>query len=180
MSAISFFMVHDGPGPVRAVHLSEEFQLLSANYQVPILWLSLFSQDDLRRIALPLDEYGDGSTPETMPVMFARTTDALSRYAARKDALRLALDPQHHEQIDEWERFLETHMTLAYVQLDVEDFFGASDDFDAELAAWLDGVAQMKGDGWAHLCEVAVLDDPDVAHFGMRGSPHAAQLDWRE
>jgi hypothetical protein len=179
MSALNFLMVHDGPEPVRAVENGDGV-LLEANYQVPLLWLALFTPADIQRISLPLDEYGDGEIPETIPTMFAKTEDALRRYAGRKGALREALDAQHHEAMDEWERFLAAHLTKAYVQVDVEDFFGATDDFDSELLEWMDGVEQLEGGGWDSLCEMICIDDAEVAHYGMRGSSSQLELGWRE
>ena len=168
MSAYNLLMNHDEPIPVRASSGPKGIALLAANHQVPILWMALFGPADIRRMSLPDSEVGD------IPTMMASTADALRRYASRKGALRRALDARHFDRIAEWERFIQTGLTKAYVQIDFEDFCLVGDlpAFEAELVTWLDGVEHMSGSGWNALCVQANLDNLKLSPYGMRGFGH--------
>ena len=179
MSAYSHLMTHDGPEPVRERQLPESRMPLGANYQVPILWLTLFSAADFQHISLPPSESEDGESPELIPTLFAKTSDALRNYARHKDAIRKAL-ADHIEQIDEWESFIAAHLTTEFVQIDFEDFYGVLDDFDAELSSWMDGLGRLEGSGWESLCEQACLHDRQTARLGMRGFPLGLDNGWEE
>jgi hypothetical protein len=48
----------------------------------------MFTPADIQHISLPLDEWGDGVTPVVVPTLIARTSDALRKYAERRNALQ--------------------------------------------------------------------------------------------
>jgi hypothetical protein len=180
MSAYAYLIVHDEAEPVREDDAPEGSKLLGANYQVPILWLAMFTASDLRRISLPLSEWGDGVTPVVMPALIARTSDALNKYAERKEAIREAL-ADYSGNIDEWETFIATYLKTEFVQLDFEDLFSSGyDDFEASLLGWLDGIECLEGDGWEDLCQNAMLQSDYSDHLGIRGFPWDADPGWPE
>jgi len=180
MSAYSYLIVHDDPTPLREKSAPKGSKLIGANYQVPILWLALFTQEDIQHISLPLDEWGDGVTPVIMPTLIARTSDALRKYAERRDRLRAKL-PEQAEYFDEWEAFIGTYLKSEFVQLDFEDFFDSGfDDFDSSLRGWLDGIERLEGSGWDDLRDYATLQDPDSWNVDMRGFAWDADPDWED
>jgi hypothetical protein len=54
------------------------------------------------------------------------------------------------------------------------------EDFRAALAGYFSGLDGTSDDGWAELTDQAVLEDAEVAKYGLRGYQWEAPLPWSD
>jgi hypothetical protein len=81
--------------------------LAEANYQIPILWLAFFTEENITPVLIRYDRDANGQwlrRPE--PTLFASRQEGLAAYARRKDAIRNKLGAAHARYVDDWERML--------------------------------------------------------------------------
>ena len=190
MSALVFLLNYSTgiPTSIGDVNVEEEgYALAEAKYQVPILWMALFTEANITTAMVAYDRDANGEllrSPE--PTVFASKQEALATYARRKDALRNIIGPAYAQHVDEWERLLASPFVKGtHFQIDFSDLSGMYQpgEFEPTLRAWVNGVETLAGPGWADLCGQANLGDPksDVVHYGIRGwTAHDEELGWME
>lgn len=173
MSAPVFLYNYDTATPIRihediADRTEDGPPLAEANYQIPILWLALFTEANIVR------------QPE--PTLFTSRQEGLATYARRRDALRKKLGAARACYVDDWERMLASEFARgAYFQIEFSDVYYMYNEgeFEPDLLGWFKGLDELTGPGWQSLCNQAELDNPTaITKLGLRGwTPHEA-LGW--
>jgi hypothetical protein len=149
--------------------------LAEANYQIPILWLALFTEANITTVTKM-------EPPE--PTLFTSRQDALATYERRKGALRKKLGAARASSVDDWERMLASEFAQgAYFQIEFSELYYMYNEgeFQPDLLSWLKGLEELTGPGWESLCAQAEIDNPTAdTKLGIRGwTPHEA-LGWKD
>jgi len=189
MSAPVFLLNHSTGTPTwiydRSTAGDKGAPLAEANYQVPILWMALFTDANLTTGVFGAGEDASGKRlTRTGLTLFTTRQDALATYARRKDGIRKKLGPARAQYIDDWERLLgsrfaqETHFQIEFSELC--DMSGEAE-FEQELRSWINGLDRLGGPGWEALCNQAEIDNPTASpHLGIRGWIPHKELGWEE
>src|SRR2546428_6846148 len=80
--------------------------LLAASYQIPVLWLAMFSDGDLTTVKTRVKKDGGQELTEDLPTLVSSTQEAIRRYQSRRPLLHSKIPQNHSQHVDEWETFL--------------------------------------------------------------------------
>ena len=180
MANRTYLMNHESGAPRTAAEI-ENTCLLGANYQLPILWLALFDQDDLTTVPVACTNGAGDQIIENIPTLFTSTAKAKATYASRRTALVQALGAECVPYIAEWESFISSNISAPSVQVDLVELWMMYDnppDFAVDIREWLSGVSASVGAQWNSLCSQASFGDAAVRRYGIRGFPWQAKLAW--
>src|SRR5688572_12720587 len=119
MANRAFLLSHDSATPLAE---SEGAIAAAANYQVPILWLSLFVTGDLRLIEVPLEDFDGNPTRGLIPTVHTSAESARRNYRARRESLLARIPAALHKHCQEWEVLLDG-LSGTFVQIDVGEIW---------------------------------------------------------
>ena len=155
--------------------------LLAASYQIPVLWLAMFSDADLTTVKTRLQTADGQEFTEDLPTLASPAQEAVRRYQSRRSLLHRKIPQNYSKHVDEWETFLASHLGLPVLQLEISELRMMSEpaEFDAALRNWLGAFSSEAHPGWEELCLQACLEDPEVARYGIRGYQWNVELNWK-
>lgn len=180
-------MTHDSAKPLTASDASDAI-LAAASYQVPLLWLALFSTDNITSVDMPLEDVEGHESIGAVPTLLCPTSESKERYASLKPRLLNTVPAPLHPHIAEWETLL-SEASGNFLQVDVAEIWMMFEEgeFETYLRSWIDGIAMCAGDGWSDALGQANLPpsadgefDVDVARFGLRGYRWHRRVPWTD
>jgi hypothetical protein len=144
--------------------------LLAASYQIPVLWLAMFSEASLTAVKTRVRRADGQELIEELPTLASSTQEAISRYESRRSLLQQKLSQNYGQHIGEWESFIASHLGLPFLQLEFSEFrmMSESAEFDAALRNWLGAFSSGGNPGWEEFSLQACLEQPEVARYGIR------------
>jgi hypothetical protein len=184
-----FLMAHDSADPANGVSGTAKI-LAAANYQIPLLWLSLFDSEDVKAVEMPIEKADGSESTAPVPTLHAPIESARARYESRRALLLARLPVGLHTHVDEWERLLAT-VKHAFVQIDVAEIWMMFDppEFDDAIRRHLPAF-ELGGAPWREVCAQAGLEryadsddltfDPAVVRFGLRGFQWEEPVPWAD
>ena len=183
-----FLMAHGSPVPLTAAE-HEEAILAAASNQIPLLWLSLFSEADLKMVDMALEDAEGNESRGPVPTLHAATPDAVVRYQGRSARLQAALPAALLIHMKEWELLLSS-VTTSFVQIDLAEIWMMDTPEESERAFRSHVRAfEEGGEAWAEACGQACLDvlpghaisfDPAVVRYGLRGYQWDRPVPWED
>jgi hypothetical protein len=156
--------------------------LLAASYQIPVLWLAMFSDADLTTVKTRVLKADGVEVTEDLPTLASSTQEAIGRYQSRRSLLQRKIAPSYTQHMDEWESFMASDLRLPVLQLEFSELgmmWSDAAEFDAALRNWLGAFSSEDHPGWEELCLQACLEQPEVARYGIRGYPWNGGPDWK-
>src|SRR5438046_699857 len=152
--------------------------LLSANYQIPIFWLSLFTADDIISEQVELMDRNDQLTIETVPALRTPVSMGLD-VCMRRSTIILSMVPQplslHY---DEWRSFIRG-LTRHFGYVNLSEIWCMFDvgEFEPYLRSLLHCFETKDPAVWHDLLEQANIGlpgpeqtyDANAAKYGLRG-----------
>jgi hypothetical protein len=111
--------------------------LFGASYELPVLWGSLFTRDDILHLQADVDE------PVVYPALCAPTAEALKRGFARLEAIESAF-PSHRDNFQAWRQRL-ARARKRFLVVETVELWHMGDEFGDELEALLDAWADPAG-----------------------------------
>jgi hypothetical protein len=156
--------------------------LLAASYQVPVLWLAMFSAANLTTAKTRILKEDGGELTQDLPTLVSSTQAAIGLYQSRRSLLQRKIAPDCTEHIDEWEGFIASELRLPVLQLEFSELrmmYCEAAEFDAALHNWLGAFSSEDHPGWEEFCLQACLEQPEVARYGIRGYPWNGGPDWK-
>ena len=182
-------MAHGSPAPLTAAG-SPDTILVAASYQIPLLWLSLFSESDLKTVEIVLEDAEGNETTGGVPTLEGATEILQTRYQVRARTLLARIPAELHPHIKEWETLL-VSVKEPFMQIDLAEIWMMfmPDDLDhvirGELRAFEEG-----GELWRNVCNQAGLEvdtasgrisfDPAIARYGLRGYEWYVPVPWSD
>ncbi len=154
-------------------------QLLTANYQIPVLWLSLFAAQDLTSCTAEAMN-GEGTVSAVVvPTLHAPRSTAVERSQSRESILRVALPSRVHSHVSEWYALLPS-IREPYLQLDAFEIWcmEAPEVFTASLSGYLCAMDDSDDPAWHELLDQACIGDAAVERWGVRGYAWSIQAPW--
>jgi len=173
-------MSHDSERPLVAGE-TENSIIAAANYQIPVLWLSVFRPSDLLNVEMRLEDAEGNESIGPVPTLHASLEAAKGVYQERRSRLRSLIPEALHPHVDEWETLLAS-LTDRFVQVDLAEIWMmfSPSEFDAAIRDYLAGVDKTSPQGWQDLLAQANLDDPELARYGLRGYQWERALPWKD
>ena len=180
MANRAYFINHGEDAPVSLDNQKGKW-LLAANYQLPVLWLAMFSEADLKVVSTRMQDAQGNQVIEQMPTLVAAVPEATRRYEERCAVLAAAISDSCRPQVEEWAAFIATQLTLPFVQLEMTELRIMEEPhaFDNGLREYLSVFASATDPAWDALRSQANLEDPQVARYGLRGYPWDSELKWK-
>ncbi len=180
MANRAYFINHSEDSPV-SLDIQRGQWLLAASYQIPILWLALFSEIDIKIVATRMQDANGNEIIERVPTLVSRVSKAVQRYQARRSVLAAAIPESYHPHIEEWEAFISASLPLLFVQLEMTEIRIMNDpqQFDVVVSDYLAAFSAASHPGWDALCSQAALGRPEVARYGLRGYPWHSEVAWK-
>lgn len=135
--------------------------ILAANYQLPILWLSLFSTGDRHSTEVEMMNPADQREMVRVPHLTVEFTAGVNRSKARRDLILRMVPSALRNHFDEWIEFLNS-LTGTHIHVDVSEVWCMfeSGEFETFLADQ--------------------TYDADVAKYGLRRYSWGAQVPWQD
>ncbi len=156
--------------------------LLAASYQIPVLWLAMFSDADLATARTRVRKADGREVTEDLPTLASSTHEAMGRYQSRRSLLMRKIARDYAQHIGEWERFMASDLGLPVLQLEFTELrmmWSDAVEFDAALRNWLGAFSSEDHPGWEEFSLQACLEEPEVARYGIRGYPWNGGPDWK-
>jgi hypothetical protein len=188
MANRSYLVLQDAPDPIDPLE-DDTLAVAAANYALPLLWVAAFRISDLRYVPRVVSD-GDG-VEETMqvPVLFARRTEAIDLFRARREFLNGNLPPDLVVHVDEFERLL-GESTAQFCLLDGFEIWcmDAPEIFIANLGESLESFNLRTTVSWSRtLGDAGIVTegstfgyDPEVVRFALRGFEWSGPVPWKD
>ena len=155
--------------------------LVAANYQIPVLWLAMFSKEDIKTVPTRMHDASGNEVVEHVPSFMAPVAQAVLLYEARRPTLAAVIPERYRPYVDEWEAFISTSLCLPFVQLELTEIriMEELQHFDLRVVDYLTAFSAASDPRWDDLRAQAALDDPQVARYGLRGYPWHSEVPWK-
>src|SRR4030095_3826862 len=100
MANRAYFVNHAEKTPVSLDNQRGNW-LLAASYQIPVLWLAMFSDADLTTVKPRVQKADGKELPEELPTLTSSTEEAVRRYLYRIPLRSLKIPQNHLQHVDE-------------------------------------------------------------------------------
>ena len=153
--------------------------LLTANYQIPITWLSLFSVPDLTSCTAEAMDGAGVVSSVVVPTVLAPAQQAAERSRSRERTLLSVLPDRVHHHIAEWYSLLPL-IREPYLQLDAFEIWcmDAPEVFEQFFPAYLRAMDNPDDSAWSGILEQARVGEPEVERWGIRGYAWSIKAPW--
>ncbi len=179
MANRAYLVNHAESEPVTLENPKGEWHL-GANYQLPVLWLSLFTVDNLTDADVTVeDDEGNESTAKVSCFMSSVKT-AKETYHSRKQRIAQILPESCHQYIEEWEAYLDQKFSGPNIQIEMSELWMMfePDEFRPFLQRLQEAFESDLHEDWEELLNQANVQDSDVAKYGIRGYDWDCEMGW--
>ena len=111
MANRAYFINHEEDSPVTLDNQKGKW-LLAANYQLPVFWLAMFAEADLKMVSTRMQDSQGNPVIEETPTLIVAVPEAIRRYEERRSVLATAISDSCRPHLEEWATFISTQLPL--------------------------------------------------------------------